>query len=70
MKIINMTIEIKESQVIGALVAQDYRTASIFKSFGIDFCCKGNRTIKEVCETANVEPALLIENLEKVINVG
>jgi regulator of cell morphogenesis and NO signaling len=63
-----MTMEVKERQVIGVLVAQDYRTASIFKSFGIDFCCKGNRTIKEVCETANIESALLIESLEKVIN--
>ena len=37
-------MNIQENQIIGELVAQDYRTAAVFKSFGIDFCCKGNRT--------------------------
>ncbi|WP_276977247.1 iron-sulfur cluster repair di-iron protein [Flavobacterium filum] len=60
-------MNIQENQIIGELVAQDYRTAAVFKSFGIDFCCKGNRTINEVCESRNIEPLLLIENLEQVI---
>jgi regulator of cell morphogenesis and NO signaling len=60
-------MNIQENQIIGELVAQDYRTAAVFKSFGIDFCCKGNRTINEVCESRNIEPVLLIENLEQVI---
>lgn len=40
---------IEKEKTIGQIVADDYRTAAIFKSFGIDFCCKGNRTISEVC---------------------
>ena len=56
-------MNIQENQIIGELVAQDYRTAAVFKSFGIDFCCKGNRTINEVCESRNIEPVLLIETL-------
>ena len=37
-----------DSIVVGDIVAQDYRTAAVFYSFGIDFCCKGNRVIAEV----------------------
>ena len=32
-------MNIQENQIIGELVAKDYRTASIFKKYGIDFCC-------------------------------
>lgn len=34
---------------IGEMVAQDYRAASVFGKHGIDFCCKGHRTLQEVC---------------------
>lgn len=39
---------------IGALVAEDYRTAEVFKRFGIDFCCGGKRTVREACEKQQV----------------
>ncbi|WP_370098123.1 DUF542 domain-containing protein, partial [Xanthomarina gelatinilytica] len=39
----------KETQKqIGQYVAEDYRTAGVFSKYGIDFCCKGHRTIEEV----------------------
>jgi len=62
-------MKIEEDQTIGELVAQDYRTASVFQSLGIDFCCKGNRTISEVCEDRGIDSTLLIENLEESITV-
>lgn len=60
-------MKIEENQIIGELVAQDYRTASVFKSNGIDFCCKGNRSIKDACESQNMGPDSLIKELEKVV---
>lgn len=53
--------------VIGQMVAEDYRTASVFKKFGIDFCCQGNRTIEEACEEkgASIPEVLkLLSNVE------
>ncbi|MCZ8284166.1 MAG: iron-sulfur cluster repair di-iron protein, partial [Bacteroidia bacterium] len=55
-----------KENTIGEMVADDYRTAGVFQSFGIDFCCKGNQTIDEVCESKNISKSLLYNDLEKV----
>lgn len=61
------TLEITENNIIGELVASDYRTAAVFQTFGIDFCCKGNRTILDVCEQRNIDPQILIEDILQVM---
>ena len=40
---------------IGEYVAKDFRTAAVFSKYGIDFCCKGNRTIEEACQKKNLD---------------
>lgn len=57
-----------EEKHIGKIVAEDYRTAAVFKSFGIDFCCKGNRSIAEVCDKSQIDQDKLMNEIEKVIN--
>lgn len=39
---------------VGDLVTQDYRRATVFKSFGIDFCCGGGITLQKACEKRGV----------------
>jgi len=41
-------------KTVGEIVTKDYRTASVFESFGIDFCCRGNKELKTACEEHNV----------------
>lgn len=60
-------MKIESNNIIGEVVARDYRTASVFHAFGIDFCCKGHRSIAEACERKNVEPLALIDALQKEI---
>lgn len=60
-------MNITEKNIIGDLVAQDYRTASVFKNHGIDFCCNGNRTIEDACESKNMEHSELIEKLQQAV---
>lgn len=55
-----------ENKTVGEIVAEDYRTAQIFKNYEIDFCCKGNRSIKEVCENKQIEPKALLDEIEKL----
>jgi len=49
---------------IGEIVAEDYRTAQIFKNHKIDFCCQGNRSIETVCENKIFSSKELIEEIE------
>ncbi|KAB1231277.1 iron-sulfur cluster repair di-iron protein [Chryseobacterium viscerum] len=49
---------------IGNMVAEDFRTAAIFKRHGIDFCCKGGRTIEEACSNKKLPPEKIYEELE------
>lgn len=60
-------MNVSNQTIVGELVAQDYRTAAIFKQNGIDFCCKGNRTIDEVCENKKVTADKLITDLNEAM---
>ena len=42
------------NRTVGDVVAEDYRRADIFKQYGIDFCCGGNKTVKEACEAQGI----------------
>jgi len=55
-----------QEKKIGEMVAEDYRTAAVFKNHKIDFCCKGNRSLSEVCEEKNLDAAAIIEELNTV----
>ena len=60
-------MNITEEKIIGEIVAEDYRTAAVFQSLGIDCYDKGNRTISEVCESRDIEAEVLIVDLIEVI---
>lgn len=60
-------MNIQENQIIGELVAKDYRTASVFKKYGIDFCCQGNRTINDACEAKKIDDKLVVSDLNALI---
>lgn len=60
-----MTNITKES-IVGQIVAQDYRTATLFKNYGIDFCCNGNRTLEDVCSQKHLTPENLISELRTI----
>jgi regulator of cell morphogenesis and NO signaling len=52
-----------EHATIGEIVANDYRTASVFDRFGLDFCCGGKRTLAEACRSQGVDPAAVVSAL-------
>ena len=60
-------MNIQEDQIIGELVANDYRTASVFKKYNIDFCCQGNRTINDACEAKEIDGKLVVADLNAIL---
>lgn len=59
-------MSITTQTIIGKLVADDYRTAPVFKRYGIDFCCNGNRSIAEACAQKQVDSGILLQELDGV----
>lgn len=61
---------ISKDTIIGDLVATDYRTASVFKESGIDFCCNGNRTIANACAEHDLDTDKILSQLENLSQEG
>ncbi|MBS0618802.1 MAG: DUF542 domain-containing protein, partial [Spirochaetes bacterium] len=59
-------MDITHDTIVGELVAEDYRTAAIFKQNGIDFCCNGNRSIHAACEKKQLDANALVAALQEV----
>lgn len=61
-------MNISEKDTIGEVVANDFRTATVFNKFSIDFCCNGNRSIEEACKSKNMDSQELINALNESVN--
>ncbi len=59
-------MNVNNNTVIADLVANNYKTASIFKSYKIDFCCNGNRTLQEAANKRKVDVNILINELLEI----
>lgn len=59
---------ITPDRTIGSIVAEDFRTAAVFTAHGIDFCCKGGRTIEEACADKGIDPAVLEHGIAEALH--
>ncbi|WP_224484912.1 iron-sulfur cluster repair di-iron protein [Robertkochia aurantiaca] len=62
-------MNITEYVTVGQIVAKDYRTATLFSKYGIDYCCGGQKTIKEVCDKKQVNTAALMKEIIECTSV-
>lgn len=53
-------------KMVGEIVAADYRTASVFDKYGIDFCCGGQTSIDAACRESGVSLESVLQDLERV----
>jgi regulator of cell morphogenesis and NO signaling len=58
--------EVAPGETVGEIAAKDIRKAEVFKKFGIDFCCGGKKSLKQVCEEKGLEVEMIKTELEKV----
>src|SRR4029079_6045299 len=45
------------------IVANDFRTAAVFQRHGIDFCCKGDRSIQDACRNGRVTAEQVLKDI-------
>lgn len=53
---------------VGDIVAEDYRTAQVLRSYGLDFCCGGGKTLERACSAKKIEIDEVISELEALKN--
>ncbi len=51
----NTMQNINGATTIGQIVAANFRSAEVFKKYGIDFCCKGGRPLEQVCREKQLD---------------
>lgn len=61
-------MEINNQSIIGNIVAENYKAASVFKKYKIDFCCDGNRTIADAGKKRQLNEDVLISELNEAVN--
>jgi len=49
----------KPDSYVREIVSNDYRTADVFKKFGINYCCSGKVSILEACKAKAIEYAIV-----------
>jgi regulator of cell morphogenesis and NO signaling len=53
-------------RLLGEIVAEDFRTAEIFKVAGLDFCCGGKKTLEQACREKKLEVENVVSRLEEL----
>jgi regulator of cell morphogenesis and NO signaling len=53
-------------ETVGQIAAKDIRKAEVFKKYGIDFCCGGKKSLKQVCEEKGLDIAAVESALESL----
>ncbi len=54
------------AETIGEIVAADFRTAQVFESHGIDFCCGGKIALATACTEKGLDLATITRELEEL----
>ncbi len=55
---------------VGDIVTDDFRTAEVFKEFGIDFCCGGNVKLESIADEKKIRLDTLVEKLTNLDSRG
>ncbi|MDP4261486.1 MAG: DUF542 domain-containing protein [Bacteroidota bacterium] len=57
------TIEIGDESLVTEIVAKDYRTSSVFRKYGIEYCCGGRVSLEAACEMRGLDITLVKKEL-------
>lgn len=55
-----------DKETIGEIAVKDLRKAEVFKKYGIDFCCGGKKTLRQVCAEKNIDATKVEQELQQI----
>jgi regulator of cell morphogenesis and NO signaling len=55
---------IEKTQSVAEIVTRDYRTADVFRKYGIEYCCGGRAPLQMACVIRGIDEDKLISELE------
>ncbi|MFI5151835.1 MAG: DUF542 domain-containing protein [Chitinophagales bacterium] len=58
--------KIDSNALVNEIVANNYRTAAVFRKYGIDFCCGGKQPLNKACALFGLSEDMLLKELEFV----
>jgi regulator of cell morphogenesis and NO signaling len=50
-------------KTLAEIVTDNIRSAIVFEEYGLDFCCKGNRLLKDACADKNIDVQKIVDAL-------
>jgi regulator of cell morphogenesis and NO signaling len=62
-KLNNAVVDNLTEKTLAEFVTHNIRSAIIFEEAGLDFCCKGKRSLKNACEEKNIDPQKIVNEL-------
>lgn len=54
------------AMTLGEIVTADFRAAAVLEKHGLDFCCRGNRTLEQSCRDAGLRADEVLHELEAI----
>lgn len=55
-----------DTETVGQIAVKDIRKAEVFKKYGIDFCCGGKKTVRQVCAEKGIDATRVEQDLQQV----
>lgn len=46
------------------IVAEDFRAAAVFQRHGLDFCCRGDRSVVDACHEKGIDAAAVLSEID------
>lgn len=58
-----------QSKTLAQIVNENHQTAAVFEKYGLDFCCKGKRSLQTACDEKQLSSTEIAEELTSIINM-
>jgi len=56
------------SKTLAEIVNENHQAASVFEKYGLDFCCRGKRSLQKACEENQLSEQTIVAEVEDAMN--